>query len=62
MYLIMKQVLIKVFRSIKNFVDILNYKFDEVFLILEETVDILRAQALTVDAYDNLSKMVNLSF
>lgn len=39
-----------------------NYKFDEVLAIFEETLYTLKAQAPTVDAYNNLLKLLILSF
>ncbi|CAI9299874.1 unnamed protein product [Lactuca saligna] len=62
MNMIMREVLIKVMQSSQHFVDILNYKFDEVLLIMDETLDTLTAQAPTVDAYDKIYKQINLSF
>lgn len=62
MNLIMQQVLINVIRSTQHFVDIPINKFNEVLLVIEETLDTLKAQAHTVDTYDKLSKQINLSF
>ena len=39
----MQQDLIKVIRSSQHFVDISNYKFDEVILVMDETLDTLKA-------------------
>ena len=62
MNLIMQQVLIKVIRSNQHFVDIPNYKFDEVLQILDDVLTTLEAKAPNVDAFDNLTKIVNVSF
>lgn len=42
--------------------DIPNYKFDSVLSIFKYILDTLKAQDPTTIAYDNLTKMVNLSF
>lgn len=42
--------------------DIPNYKFGEVLNIFEDTWDTLRDQTSMADAYENLTKMVNMSF
>lgn len=59
--MIMQQVLIKVIRSALHLVDTLNHKFDEMLIIMDETLDTLKAQAPTTDAYDKLIKQLNLS-
>lgn len=62
MNMIMQQVVIKLIRYAQKFVDILNYKFYEVLLVMEATLDTLKAQGPTIDVYDKLSKKINLSF
>lgn len=62
MNFIIQQVLIKVIWFAQHFVDILISKLDEVLLIMEETLDTLKDQALTSDAYNKLTKQINLSF
>lgn len=39
-----------------------NHKFDEMLIILEKTFAHPKAQAPTVEAYDSLSKKINMSF
>lgn len=39
----------------------MNYKFDEVLLIFEETLDVLKKQASIAKVYDNLTKIVNVN-
>lgn len=58
----MQQILIKVIRSTQYFMDIPSYKCDEVLLIMEEMLDTLKDQDPTVDAYDKLTKKINLGF
>lgn len=62
LHLILQQVLIIVIRSAQHFVDIPNYKFDSVLSIFKYILDTLKAQDPTTISYDNLTKMVNLSF
>lgn len=60
--LILQQFLIKFIWSAKHFVDVPNYKFDEVIQIILDILNTVKVQTPTVDANDKLSKMVNLSF
>lgn len=52
----------KVIHPIQHHLDILNYKFDEMLCILDETFDHIKDQAPTVDAYESLSKKINIIF
>lgn len=58
----MQQVVIQLIQYAQKFVDILNYKFYEVLLVMEATLDTLKAQGPTIDVYDKLSKKINLSY
>lgn len=60
--IIMQQILIKVIMSAHHFLDIPNYKFDDVLKICKDVLSTLEANAPNVDAFDNLTKIFNLSF
>lgn len=62
MNLLLQQFLIKVIRSTQHFMDTLIHKFDELLLIFEETLGILKKLAPTIEAYDNLTKVINVKF
>lgn len=62
MNLNMQKVLIKVVRFAQHFVDIPDYKFDEVLSIFEYTLEIVNAQAPMANAYGNLIEIINVSF
>lgn len=62
MNLSMQQVPIKLIRAIWNIVDVPNYKFDEIIVIIDETFAHLKAQAPTAKAYNSLSKHINMRF
>lgn len=49
-------------RYAKHFVDTPNHKFDKMILIMEETLDTIKEQAPTAEAYDKLKKQLNMSF
>ncbi|CAH1427705.1 unnamed protein product [Lactuca virosa] len=60
--MVLQQFLIRVIKYVQHFIDILNYKFDEVLKRFEDTLEELKKQDPNVDAYDNLTKVVNVSF
>lgn len=62
MNMVMQEVLIKVIWSAQHFMDTLNHKFDEMLLILEETLYHIKAQSPNVEAYYSFSKQINMSF
>lgn len=62
MNLIIQQVLIKLLQVSQNIVDALNHKFIEIISIMGHLFDPLKAQALTVEAYDALTLQMNKSF
>ncbi|CAH1417767.1 unnamed protein product [Lactuca virosa] len=57
MNFVLQQVLIKIIWSAQRFVDIPNYKFDEVLLIFKETLDVLKKKDPSAEACDNLKKI-----
>lgn len=57
----MQEVLIKIKHSTWHIADVTNHKFDEMLHIIEATFDHLKAQALIVEAYDSISKEINIS-
>lgn len=61
MNLAMQEVLIKFICATQRHLDIPNYKFDELLFILDHTFDYLKSQAPTTEAYDSLSRKINLS-
>lgn len=58
----MQPFLIKLLRARWHIVDILNNKFDKLLSILSSLFDHLKVQAPIVEAYDALSKKINMSF
>lgn len=62
MNLIMKKLLIKVFQSAQHFVDTPSHKFDELLSIFCDILTTLVSKAPNIDAYDNITKIVNVSF
>ena len=60
--MVMKDVIIKSIRSTWNILDVLNNKFYEMLIILDETFASLKAQAPTAEAYDALTKQLKESF
>lgn len=60
--IIMQQILIKVIMPAHHFLDIPNYKFDDVLKICKFVLSTLEANAPNVDSFDNLTKIFNLSF
>lgn len=62
MNMVMQEVPIKLIHSTWNIVDVLNNKFDEMLIILDEIFTDLKAQALTTEAYEALTKQLNKSF
>lgn len=51
----MQQVLIKLIWATWNIVDVPNYKFDEMIIIIDENLIHIKDQAPTIEAYDSLS-------
>lgn len=62
MNMIMQEVLIKLIRATWNVVDVPNNKFDEMLVIIDQTFTNLKGQAPIAEAYDALSKQINMSF
>ena len=60
--LIMQHVIMELLRSCWNIVYVLNNKFDEMLSIFGTLFDHLKAQAPTSEAYNALSKKINMSF
>lgn len=48
--MVMQEVLIKVIHLVQHLVDTLNHKFDEIFIIIDETFAHLKAQSPIVEA------------
>lgn len=48
-------------QSVKHIDDILNYKFDDLLKVMDETLDELNNQAPTTYTYDNLTKVININ-
>lgn len=62
MNMVMKEVLLKFVHVAQHHMDVPNYNFVEMLIILEEAFAHLKAQAPTTKAYDSLSKKINMSF
>lgn len=62
MNMIMQEVLIKLIRATWNVFDVPNNNNYEMLIIIYETFSHLKAQAPIGEAYDALSKQINMSF